>query len=67
MNNIDKAIKSLQNIIEYWYYRPSEVEAAKLAISALEKQLPRPPEHKVHEKYKALGKKFLLLMRCDVC
>lgn len=28
------------------------------AISALEKQLPTPPENKVHEKYKALGKNY---------
>ena len=38
MNKQD-AIKSLKNIVEYWTYRPTEVEAAKLAISALEKQL----------------------------
>lgn len=36
-----EAIKSMNNIIEYWTYRPSEVEAAKLAISALEKQIPK--------------------------
>ena len=38
MNKQD-AIKSLKNIVEYWTYRPTEIEAAKLAISALEKQL----------------------------
>ena len=31
----EEAIKSLQNIVEYWTYRPTEVEAAKMAISAL--------------------------------
>lgn len=31
----EEAIKSLQNIIEYWTYKPTEVEAAKMAISAL--------------------------------
>jgi len=31
----EEAIKSLQNIIEYWTYKPAEVEAAKMAISAL--------------------------------
>ena len=36
---IEKAINSLKNIVEYWTYRPAEVEAAKLAISALEQQL----------------------------
>lgn len=34
-----EAIDSLKNIIEYWTYKPTEVEACKLAISALEKQL----------------------------
>ena len=38
MNN-QEAIDSMKNIIEYWTYKPTEVEAAKLAISALEKQL----------------------------
>lgn len=31
----EEAIKSLQNIIEYWTYKPTEVEAAKMALSAL--------------------------------
>ena len=31
----EEAIKSLQNIIEYWTYKQAEVEAAKMAISAL--------------------------------
>lgn len=30
----------------------------ELAIQALEKQLLKPLEHKVHEKYKALGKNY---------
>lgn len=42
MNEIE-AIKSLKNIIEYWTYKPTEVEAAKLAIEALEKQIPKKP------------------------
>lgn len=33
--NREEAIKSLQNIIEYWTYKPTEVEAAKMAIAAL--------------------------------
>lgn len=33
-----EAIKSLQNIVEYWSMRPSEQEAARLAIKALEQQ-----------------------------
>lgn len=31
----EEAIKSLQNIVKYWTYKPTEVEAAKMAISAL--------------------------------
>ena len=31
----EEAINSLKNIIEYWTYKPSEVETAKMAISAL--------------------------------
>ncbi|HZK28219.1 MAG TPA: hypothetical protein VFD00_11855, partial [Thermoclostridium sp.] len=42
MNNQD-AIKRLKNIVEYWTCRPTEIEAAKLAISALEKQIPKKP------------------------
>ncbi|WP_024346079.1 hypothetical protein [Lacrimispora indolis] len=33
-----EAVKSLQNIVEYWDMRPTEQEAAKLAIKALEQQ-----------------------------
>lgn len=33
-----EAIKSLQNIVEYWDVRPTEQEAAKLAIKALKQQ-----------------------------
>lgn len=32
---LEEAIKSLQNIVEYWTYKPTEVETAKMAISAL--------------------------------
>ena len=31
----EEAIKSLKNIVEYWTYKPTEVEAAKMAIAAL--------------------------------
>lgn len=40
MMNIQEAIKSLQNVVDYWTYKPSEVEAASIAIQALEKQMP---------------------------
>ena len=39
-----EAIKGLENIIEYWTHRPGEVVTAKLAIQALEKQIPKKPE-----------------------
>ena len=35
----EEAIKSLQNIVEYWTYKPTEVEAAKMAIAALRSML----------------------------
>lgn len=38
---IKEAIKSMNNIVEYWTYKPTEVEAAKIAIEALEKQIPK--------------------------
>lgn len=41
MDKFDKAIESLQNIVEYWTCRPSEVEVAKLAITALKQQQER--------------------------
>ena len=31
----EEAIKSLKNIVEYWTYKPTEVEAAKMALAAL--------------------------------
>ena len=31
----EEAIKSLKNIVEYWTYKQTEVEAAKMAIAAL--------------------------------
>lgn len=40
---LEEAIKGLQNIIEQWTYRPAEVETAKLAIKALEKQIQKKP------------------------
>ena len=45
----DEAIKSLQNIVEYWTYKPTEVEAAKMAIAAL-RPVSREQVEKVWEK-----------------
>jgi hypothetical protein len=33
-------------------------QAASVAIDALKKQIPKPPEYKVHLKYKSLGKNY---------
>ena len=63
--NEERAIKALQNIIDYWTYMPkwrpsihmpTEVEAAKMAIEALEKQIliKRMRSCVVDNKYKAL-------------
>ena len=60
MNN-QEAIKSLKNIVEYWTFRPTEIEAAKLATSALEKQMPKPAEYH----HKADGKCALTI--CPNC
>lgn len=49
----EEAIKSLQNIIEYWTYKPTEVEAAKMAIDAL-----RPVSREQVEK---------VWTGCDIC
>lgn len=38
---IEQAIKSLENIIEYWDCRPTEQKAAELAITALQEQQER--------------------------
>lgn len=39
MNEIERAIKAMENIAEYWTCRPSERQAAQLALTALrEKQ-----------------------------
>ena len=40
----EEAIKGLKNIIEYWTYHEHEKEVAELAISALEKQIPKKPD-----------------------
>lgn len=56
-DDIEKAIEGMKNIIEYWTYRPSEIETAKVAISALEKQIPKKP----------LIKPFHELMRQKTC
>ena len=48
---IEEAIKSMNNIIEYWTYKPTEVEAAKMAIEALEKQIAKP----IHYRTEPIG------------
>lgn len=38
--DIEKAIKGMENIKDYWSYRVDEVNAATLALEALNKQIP---------------------------
>lgn len=38
---IEQAIKSLENIIEYWDCRPTEQKAAELALTALQEKQER--------------------------
>ena len=47
---IEKAIRGLKNIVEFWCYRPEEIETAKLAIAALEKQVPKKVDGEYDEK-----------------
>ena len=56
-NEIREAIEYLKPIAESAYLDDYKKNLG-LAIKALEKQLHQPPEHKVHEKYKALGKNY---------
>lgn len=41
MSDIERAIQSLQNIVQYWCCRQTEVDAAKLAIQALQEKSER--------------------------
>ena len=41
MNEIERAIKAMENIAEYWTCRPSERQAAQLALTALRSELDR--------------------------
>lgn len=41
MNEIEQAIKAIENIAEYWTCRPSERQAAQLALAALREQAER--------------------------
>ena len=47
---IEKAIRGLNNIVEFWCNRPEEIETAKLAIEALEKQIPKKVDSEYDEK-----------------
>lgn len=58
-NDIMAAIEELQDMA----FHPSmkkelSAKSNAVAISALEKQIPKPPEHKVHDEYKSLGKNY---------
>jgi len=63
-----EAINSLKNIIEHWTYRPTEVEAAKMAIDALEKQIPK-KAIKTGMEFKAVDvdTKKVVMYECSPC
>ena len=59
-----KAIKGLENIIEYWTHRPGEVVTAKLAIQALEKQIGKKPILKI---LKGTSHYMISIYECGEC
>lgn len=62
----EEAIKSLQNIIEYWTYKPTEVEAAKMAISAL-RPVSREQVERVRGEWINTNKEVEQMCKCSKC
>lgn len=59
----DAIIEAIKDFNEFKLsgYSCSELPSSaniEVAISALEKQIVKPPDYKVHEKYKALGRNY---------
>ena len=63
----EEAIKSLQNIVEYWTYKPTEVEAAKMAISALRPVSREQVEKVWRGEWKGVPKLGVYDMACSKC
>lgn len=55
---IEEAIHELILQKDNPYDREVTDKTCDVAIVALEKQMPKPPENKVHEKYTALGRNY---------
>lgn len=62
----EEAIKSLQNIIEYWTYKPTEVEAAKMAIAAL-RPVSREQVERVLGEWINTNKEVEQMCKCSKC
>lgn len=62
----EEAIKSLQNIIEYWTYKPTEVEAAKMAIAAL-RPVSREKVERVRGEWINTNKEVEQMCKCSKC
>ena len=64
--NTKQAIKNLNAMKMNYDQRDKKsipIQTIDMAIEALEKQIPKPPEYKVHEKYPTLGKDYY----CQEC
>ena len=55
---IEGTIDEFKDRRGYYLDDKYRLECYDTAISALEKQIPKLPEHKVHEKYPSLGKNY---------
>lgn len=62
----EEAIKSLQNIIEYWTYKPTEVEAAKMSIAAL-RPVSREQVERVRGEWINTNKEVEQMCKCSKC
>lgn len=62
----EEAIKSLQNIIEYWTYKPTEVEAAKMAIAAL-RPVSREQVERMRGEWINTNKEVEQMCKCSKC
>ena len=59
-NDIREALKHFKSLQKRYttQHNGKHCKYVETVIHTLEKQLLKPPEHKVHEKYKALGKNY---------
>ena len=56
---IQRVIEELKSIFDIPHdLTIGQISSLQTAIACMEKQLPKAPEHKVHEKYPTLGKNY---------